>query len=349
MIPVSKWFLMTWTRGRTPVLRPTMTNMAPFCTQHFQMHFLEEQFFIQISPKCVPMGLKIITCSRNGLSSNRRQDITWKNDEPVYLRQRELLSQPGLRVDGWLHEYSLHQSLIVVTVSDPGFINALSPGQNGRHFADDIFHDDVIKRKHFPRYWPFVREINRSPVKSQHKGQWRGALMFSLICAWINGWVNNREAGDLRRNRDHYDVTVMFTCIFLRQKCLILIYISSSLEYLVSMMPDAIWSQDPAELPQQHGLTAWWLHQMETFSVLLALCEGNPPVSGGFPSQRPVTRTLNKRLRKQSRRRWFETPSHSLWRHCNVTSFTNRHEFVAEIRNCARQIADAIALVMVSL
>ena len=40
-------------------------------------------------------------------------------------------------------------------------------------------------------------------------GQWRGALMFSLICVWINGWVNNREAGDLRRPRAHYDVIVM--------------------------------------------------------------------------------------------------------------------------------------------
>ena len=44
---------------------------------------------------------------------------------------------------------------------------------------------------------------------SSHKGQWRGALMFSLICVWINGWVNSREAGDLRRYRAHYDVTVM--------------------------------------------------------------------------------------------------------------------------------------------
>ena len=47
------------------------------------------------------------------------------------------------------------------------------------------------------------------PVNSPHKGQWRGVLMFSLICAWINGGVNNREAGDLRRYRTHYDVTVM--------------------------------------------------------------------------------------------------------------------------------------------
>ena len=70
-------------------------------------------------------------------------------------------------------------------------------------------HDDVIKWKHFPRYWPFVRGIHRSPVNSPHKGQWRGALMFTLICARINGWVNNREAGDLRRYRAHYDVIVM--------------------------------------------------------------------------------------------------------------------------------------------
>ena len=48
-----------------------------------------------------------------------------------------------------------------------------------------------------------------TPVNSPHKGQWQGALMLSLICAWINGWVNNREAGDLRRHRAHYDVTVL--------------------------------------------------------------------------------------------------------------------------------------------
>ena len=61
----------------------------------------------------------------------------------------------------------------------------------------------------FPRYWPFVRGIHRSPVNSPHKGQWRGPLMLSLICARINDWVNKREAGDLRRRRAHHDVTVM--------------------------------------------------------------------------------------------------------------------------------------------
>ena len=67
--------------------------------------------------------------------------------------------------------------------------------------------DDVIKWKHFPRYWSFVRGIHRSPLNSPHKGQWRGALMFSLIWGWISDWVNNRKAGDLRRHRAHYDVT----------------------------------------------------------------------------------------------------------------------------------------------
>ena len=70
-------------------------------------------------------------------------------------------------------------------------------------------HDDVTKWKHFPCYWPFVRGIHRSPVNSTRKGQWRGALMLSLIYTWINAWENDREAGDLRRYRAHYDVIEM--------------------------------------------------------------------------------------------------------------------------------------------
>ena len=70
---------------------------------------------------------------------------------------------------------------------------------------------------------------------------------------------------------------------------------------------------------------SWWRHQMETFSALLAICAGNSLVTGEFPTQRPVTRSfdilfdlrLNKRLSKQSWGWWFETPSCSLWRHCN--------------------------------
>ena len=71
---------------------------------------------------------------------------------------------------------------------------------------------------------------------------------------------------------------------------------------------------------------SWWRHQMATFSALLALCAGNSPVTGEFPSQRPVKRSfdgfldlrLNKRLSKQSWACWFEKQSRSLWRHRNV-------------------------------
>ena len=66
-------------------------------------------------------------------------------------------------------------------------------------------HDDVIKWIHFQRYWPFVRGIHRWPANSPNKGQWRGALIFSLICAW----VNSREVGDLRRHCAHYDFTLI--------------------------------------------------------------------------------------------------------------------------------------------
>ena len=70
-------------------------------------------------------------------------------------------------------------------------------------------HDDVINWKDFPRNWPFVRGIVWSPVNSPCIGQWRSALLFPYICDW-RSWVNNREAGDLRRYRAHYDITVMY-------------------------------------------------------------------------------------------------------------------------------------------
>ena len=74
-------------------------------------------------------------------------------------------------------------------------------------------HYDVIRWKHFPRNWPFCAGNSLVPENSPHKGQRRGALMFSLICVWINGWGNNHEAGDLRRHRGHNDVNVMWRSI----------------------------------------------------------------------------------------------------------------------------------------
>ena len=79
----------------------------------------------------------------------------------------------------------------------------------------EYFHDDVITWKHFPRYWPFVRGNLRSPVNSPHKDQWRGALVLSFICTKTHGWVNIRDAGDLRRHRAHCDVYITLEAAFI--------------------------------------------------------------------------------------------------------------------------------------
>ena len=84
----------------------------------------------------------------------------------------------------------------------------------------------------------------------------------------------------------------------------------------------------PTGSHREHNFS-WWRHQMETFSALLAICAGNSPVSGEFPAQRPVTRSFDvfldvcliKRLSKHSRGWWFETLSHPLWRHRNVSAY----------------------------
>ena len=81
----------------------------------------------------------------------------------------------------------------------------------------------------------------------------------------------------------------------------------------------------------------WWRHQIETFSALLGLCEGNSPVTGEFPAKDQSSGALMfssicswKKQLKQVRRRWFETPSRSLWRQCNENYFlkSNAHSSV---------------------
>ena len=80
---------------------------------------------------------------------------------------------------------------------------------------------------------------------------------------------------------------------------------------------------------------SWWRHQVGSLSALLALCEGKSPVTDEFPSQSPVTQSfdiffdlrLYKRLSKPSRRWWFEAPSRSLWRHCNVLPYSYQGYF----------------------
>ena len=90
-----------------------------------------------------------------------------------------------------------------------------------KYFSTGVYH--IIRHQpahYYISWWRHQMETFSSllalcagnspvPVNSPHKGQWRGVLMFSLICIRINDWVNNREAGDLRRHRGHYDVNVM--------------------------------------------------------------------------------------------------------------------------------------------
>ena len=82
-----------------------------------------------------------------------------------------------------------------------------------RHYLE---HDDVIKWKHFPRYWPFVRGIHRLPVNSPHKGQGRGALMFSLICAGVGGAVRFLVVGTIGQGKDHHGVSSGWSSVWHR-------------------------------------------------------------------------------------------------------------------------------------
>ena len=130
--------------------------------------------------------------------------IWWRHHEPSCYRDDLIFGGSHVRRCCWAR---LDRVL-------PGGLMPLSTAL-GQHTQRKIFiHDDVIKWRHFPRYWPFVRGTHRPSVNSPHKNQWRVALMFPLICAWTNGCANNREAGDLRHHCAHYDVTVMNLVIF---------------------------------------------------------------------------------------------------------------------------------------
>ena len=103
--------------------------------------------------------------------------------------------------------------------------------------------------------------------------------------------------------------------------------------------------------------TAWWRHQMETFSASLAICAGDSPVPGEFPTQRPVTRNfdvlfdlrLNKRLSKQWRGWWLETLSRPLWRHrsglCKLSTYVRLHA-VSSHQGCASESGQHLVQIM---
>ena len=131
----------------------------------------------------------------------------------------------------WHHDMETLATLLALCGGKP-LVTVGIPSQcgSGKHHCN---LDDVIKWEHFSRYW--------SPVNSPHKCQWCGALMFALICAWINGWANNRDIADLRCHHAHYDVTVMDIKIlpdvlgtkFLKNCCMQL--------YIYSIVPVTHW------------------------------------------------------------------------------------------------------------
>ena len=90
----------------------------------------------------------------------------------------------------------------------------------------------------------FVRGIHRSPVNSPHKGQWRRALMFSLICTWTHNWANNGDDGDLRHHRAHYDVIVMCYAIAIQAgvllplcSCRLVLKLAMSYKFMLANIP----------------------------------------------------------------------------------------------------------------
>ena len=134
-----------------------------------------------------------------------------------------------------------------------------------------VSHDDVIKWEHFPRYWPFVWGIDRSPVNSLHKGQWREALMFSLICAlnkrlskhaW--GWWLGTPSGPLWR---HCNVVVSLPLS-------IIIMVELAL-FVWNVCSLSIWYYYLRLYPGGLVLdTTWIIHEYHSKHPLLSLWQG---------------------------------------------------------------------------
>ena len=135
----------------------------------------------------------------NGLSPGRRQAIIWTTTGIC------LIGPIGTNFDEILIKIHTFIQNVVWRAAILFHIKWVKPrsviGKGRRHDCKLVWAQSWWRHQNFLRYWAFLRGIHRSPVNSPHKGQWHGALLFSSICAWIYGWVNNREAGDLRRHR----------------------------------------------------------------------------------------------------------------------------------------------------
>ena len=142
-------------------------------------------------------------------------------------------------------------------------------------------------------------------------------ILLTHICVTRRQWVNSPSTARSRM----ISSTICNHGVWLRNP--------SFFPYLLMPITHDYWSGSLHNVVSWTGSSAkenwpWWRHQMETFSALLAICAGNSPVTGEFPAQTPVTRSvdgffdqrLNKRLSEQCWGWWFETPSCPLWCHC---------------------------------
>ena len=168
---------------------------------------------------------------RNAYSSGRRFVELCYGLVSVGVNHTLQCNLAGSGVMPRLHQSCYCPSANVVTLVNMGkcftrtqrIVNVTKQKQSTTKPFAIYVHGDAIKWKHFLCYRPFVPGIlHQLPVNSPHEGRWLKALMFSLISAWTNGWVNSGDASDLRRHLVHYDVTVMcylmnhFTDIFIR-------------------------------------------------------------------------------------------------------------------------------------
>ena len=192
-------------------------SLNVFLTSHIECLILH----IRFSNAFCPMSNILLTShspiQQSHPKTRRVSHQLQKSDTPILRVRNSVEDKVTLKSNKIMHKYHIFAHNGVNTSLCQCRTQCNEQTKDNPDACDGIYtiivtnnhHDDVIKWKHFPCYWRFVRGIHRWLVNSPHKSQWRGSLMFSFIYAWINGSVNNREAGDLRRHRAHYDVIIM--------------------------------------------------------------------------------------------------------------------------------------------
>ena len=192
----------------------------------------------------------------------------------------------------WILKYSLCGDRAML--HKPERVN-MNEGERERGWLWDwMSHDDVIKWKHFPRNCPFVWKIQWSPVNSPYKGRWCGTLMFSLIFAWTNSWINNRDAGDLRRRCAHYDVTAMAICIktyevpqdCTHSKCQPLLLLTELHDFHYNDVIISAMASQITSLTTVYSTIYSRTDKQKSKPRVTGLLEVNSPVTGELPTQR---------------------------------------------------------------